>query len=94
MKTRKWMPPVVMQERIGLAKNPAGVARTDPPGRAARGILILALVLGGLGTEGAVTSAHGTGDHASTHYTAGNDRLEASSYLPSAGHVIPNTWMY
>lgn len=94
MKTHKWILPVVVQAPIGAAESPAGVARTDPPGRAARGILILALVLGGLGTEGAVTSAHSTGDHASTHYTAGNDRLEASSYLPSAGHVIPNTWMY
>jgi hypothetical protein len=94
MKTHKWILPVVMQERTGLAKNPAGVARTDTPGRAARGILILALVLGGLGAEGAITSGHDAGDQASAHNAAGGNRLETTSYLPSAGHVIPNTWMY
>lgn len=94
MKTRKWILPVVMQERIGLAKNPAGVARTDKPGRATRSILILALVLGGLGAEGAITSGHGTSDQASAHNASGGNRLETSSHLPSAGHVIPNTWMY
>jgi hypothetical protein len=94
MKTHKWILPVVMQARIGPAGSPTGVTRTDPPGRAARGILILALVLGGLGAEGAIASGHGTGDHASAHYAAGNNRPGASAYLTSSGHARFNAWMY
>ena len=94
MKTHQWILPVLMQARIGPAGSPAEVTRTDPPGRAARGILILALVLGGLGAEGAVTSGHGTGDHARAHYAAGNNRPEAGAYLTSSGHAKFNAWMY
>ena len=92
MKTQKWILPVVMQARIGPAESPTGATRNNPPGRAARGILILALVLGGLGAEAAATSGHGAGDHASAHHTAGNLRPGASAYLTSSGHTNP--WMY
>ena len=94
MKTHKWILPADMQARIGPAESPAGVIRTDPPARAARGILILALVLGGLGAEGAVTPGHGTGDQASAHVAAGSNRLGASAYLTSSGHAIAHPWMY
>ena len=94
MKTHKWIPPVDMQARTGPAQSQAGVTRTDPPGRAARGILILALVLGGLGAEGAVTPGHGTGDQASAHHAAGNNRPGASAYLTSSVHAKPDAFMY
>ncbi len=94
MKTHKWILPVDMQARISPAESQAGVTRTNPPGRAARGILILALVLGGLGAEGAVAPGHDTGDQASAHYAAGNDRPGASAYLTSSGHARFNAWMY
>ena len=94
MKTHKWILPVDIQAQIGPAESPAGVTRTDPPGRAARGILILALVLGGLGAEGAVTPGHGTGDQASAHVAAGSNRLGASAYLTSSSHAIAHPWMY
>lgn len=92
MKTHQWILPAVMQARIGPAENPMEATRTDPPGRAARGILILALVLGGLGAEVAATSGHGTGDHASAPHTAGNTSVGASAYLTSYSHSNP--WMY
>ena len=94
MKTRKWILPADMQARIGPAESPAGVTQTDPPGRAARGILILALVLGGLGAEGAVTAGHGTGDQASAHHAAGVNRPAASAYLTSSVRVKPDTFMW
>lgn len=91
MKTHKWILPVVMQAGTGPADS---ATRTDPPGRAARGILILALVLGGTGAEAAVMSGHGAGDQARTHHAAGNNHPETSAYLPSSGHARVNPWMY
>ena len=66
-----------------------GALRTDPLARAARGILILSLVLGSLGADAAASSAHGSADHASTRQPAGNIRLTASS-----GHIAGKPWMY
>ncbi len=80
---------------IGPAEGLAEVARVDPPRRAARGILILALVLGGLGAEGAATSGHSTGDQASTQHAAGGNRPAASAYLTSSSvHAKPDRFMY
>jgi hypothetical protein len=94
MKTYKWILPADMQAGIGPAESLAGVTRTDPPGRAARGILILALVLGGVGAEGAVTAGHGTGDQASAHHAAGANRPAASTYLTSSVRVRPDTFLW
>lgn len=94
MKTHQWIRPVVTQPRIGPAERPTGATRTIPPGQAARGILILALVLSGFGAEAAATSGQGTGHQVSAHHTAGNIRPGASAYLTSSGHVIANPWMY
>ena len=93
MKTHKWILPADMQARIGPAESP-GITRTDPPGRAARGILILALVLGGLGAEGAVTAGHGTDDQASAQHAAGANRPAAGTYLTSSVRVKPDTFLW
>jgi hypothetical protein len=93
MNTHKWILPVVMQARIAPAESPAETMRSDPPSRAARAILILALVAGGVGAGTAATSGHGTGDHSSAHHT-GNIHPEASAYLTSTHHTILNPWMY
>jgi hypothetical protein len=77
MKTHRWILHAAIQ------------ARTDPLAWAARGILILALVLGSLGAVAAASSGYGSGDHASAHQPAGNNRLAASS-----GHIIDVPWMY
>lgn len=89
MKTHQWILPVVMQTRIGPAESPAGTSRTDPSGRAARGVLILTLVLGSFGAGAAATSGQVSG-----HHTADNVRHGASVHLTGSGHAISNPWMY
>ena len=93
MTTHKWIQPFIMQARSGLAESPAGVTRTVPR-RAARGVLILALVLGSLGAEGAVTSGHSTGEQASTHHAAGDTRPAASAYLTSSAYARPDPFVF
>lgn len=66
----------------------AGALRTGPPIRMARGILILALALGGLGVGAAASSGHGSADHASSHQPAGNIHLAASTLAAS------KPWIY
>jgi len=68
----------VAQPRIVPAEGLAGVVRTDPLVRTARGITILALVLGGLGAGAAASSGHSGADHARTHQPAGNTHLAAA----------------
>ena len=73
--------------RISPAERPMQVSRADPPRRAVRGVLIMALVLGTLGAEGALTAGHGSGDQASTQHEAGGNRPAASAYLTSSVSV-------
>jgi hypothetical protein len=94
MTTHQWIPPAPIQARTGPAGRQAEVTRTDPPGRTARGILILALVLGGIGAEGAVTSGHGTGDHARAHHAASNNHPEVGAHLASTVRVRPANFMW
>ena len=68
----------------GLAETP----RTDPLDRTARGILILALALGGLGAGAVASPGHGAG-HAISHQPAGTTRLTASASL-----TPDRPWMY
>jgi hypothetical protein len=70
--------------RISPAERPVQVSRADPPRRAVRGVLIMALMLGAVGAEGALTSGHGPGDQASTQHAAGANRPAASAYLTSS----------
>jgi hypothetical protein len=79
---------------IGPAEGLADVLRADPPRRAVRGILILALVLGALGAEGAVTSGHSAGDQASIRHAAGDNRPAASAYLTRSVPVKPDVFMW
>lgn len=75
--------------RISPAECPVQVSRADPPRRAARGVLIMALVLGALGADGALTSGHGPGDQANTQHAAAVNRPAASAYLTSSVHAKP-----
>jgi len=93
MKTQQWIQPVVMQARIDPAEGQTGVTRTNPPGRAARGILTLTLLFGGLGAEAAATLGHGPGNQVSAQH-AGDIRPGADAHLARYGHVIRNPWMY
>ena len=80
--------------RISPAECPVQVSRADPPRRAARGVLIMALVLGAIGAEGALTSGHGPSDQASTQHAAGGNRPAASAYLTSSVRVKPDVFMW
>jgi hypothetical protein len=80
--------------QIGSAEGLAEASRADPPRRAAHGVLILALVLGGLGAEGAAISGHSTGDQASTQHAAGGNRPAASAYPTSSVRAKTDAFMY
>lgn len=83
-----------MRARIDPAGSQTREARTNMPGRAARGMLILALMAGGLGAGTAATSGHGPGHQVSAHHAAGNAGLGARAQLARSGHAISNPWMY
>ncbi len=79
----------VMPTRTVPVQGLAGALRTDQPIRTARGILILALALGSLGADAAVSSGHSSADHARSHQPAGNIRLVATS-----SHASNGPWIY
>jgi hypothetical protein len=95
MKTHRWIPHVLTQERTVLAATLTGTQRTDPLAHTARRILILALVLGSLGADAAAWSGYASATQANAHQSAGNISLTAN-VLPIStpvGH-ISNPWMY
>ena len=94
MMTHKWMLHVVIPARTVPVEGSVGALRVDPLVRAARGILILAVVLGSLGTDATVSSGYGSAGHASAHQPAGNIRLAASAYPIGSGHMTNIPWMY
>ena len=67
MKTHRRILHDVMPAQTVPVQGLAGALRTGPPIRTARGILVLALALGGLGADAAVSSGHGSADHASSY---------------------------
>jgi hypothetical protein len=68
----------------GLAR----ALRADPPIRAARGIVLLALAVGGLGAGAAASAGLSNADHAGSHQPAGNIHLAAST------HAVSKPWIY
>jgi hypothetical protein len=95
MKTHRWIPHVVMQERTDPAETLTGVQRTDPLAQATRRILILALVLGSLGADAAAFSGYASADQANAHPSAGNISLTAKgSPISHSIGSISDPWMY
>ena len=89
MKTNRQKLHVAKHARTVPANAPTGALRTDPLARAARGILIMAVVLGSLGTEAVAASGYATADHTNTHPSTNNIRLAASV------HAVSNSpWMW
>jgi len=88
MKTHRRILHDVMPARTVPVQGLAGALRTGPPIRTARGILILALALGGLGADAAASSGHGSADHANSHQLVGNIHLAAT------GHAARKPWIY
>jgi hypothetical protein len=95
MKTHRWIPHVLTQERTVLAATLPGTQRTDPLAQTARRILILALVLGSLGADAAAWSGYASAAQANAHQAAGNISLTANVSPISTPVVhISNPWMY
>ena len=103
MKTHRWIPHVLTQERTVLAATLTGAQRTDPLGQTARRILILALVLGSLGADAAAWSGYASTAQANTHQPAGSISLAAKTSLKitstgistsTGSGTISNPWMY
>ena len=95
MKTHRWIPHVVTQERTVPVETLTGAQRTDPLAQATRRILILALVLGSLGADAAALSGYASADQANAHLPTGNISLtaKASPLSTGIGH-ISNPFMY
>ena len=91
--THRWMPCAFMQARTrSLKESPEGV-RADPLSQTARGILILAFVVGAFGAE-AAASDHGNADHASGHQLDSSVHLTASADQISGGSAVSFPWMF
>ena len=98
MKTHRWIPHVITQERGVPVEALTGTQRTDPLTQAGRRILILALVLGSLGADAAALAGYASADHANAHQPAGNISLAANASpnasAVSSGRISVSTWMY
>lgn len=94
MNPDRWIPHALMPARTGPADDFPEAPRNDPLVRASRGILILALALGGLGAGAVASSAYGSVGQANAHQPAGNIRLTASAHPTGSSHITPETWMY
>jgi hypothetical protein len=94
MKTHRWIPHVVIQPRTAPVESLTGAQPTEPLVQAARGILILALVLGSLGADAAASSGYASAGHASTRQSASNIHLAASTSTISPGQNLDLAWMY
>ena len=92
MKTHRWIPHVITQERTVPVEGLTGTQRTDPKVQAASRILILALVLGSFGADAAALSGYASTGHANAYHPAG---LAASGAPISTGtgHNIYSPWM-
>jgi hypothetical protein len=101
MKTHRWIPHVVTQERIVPVESLTGTQRSDPLGQAGRRILVLALVIGSLGADAAALAGYTSAEHANAHQAAGNISLAANISPTSPGKMSPvspgsisDPWIY
>lgn len=94
MNTHRWILHVATQPRAVPAEGQTGALRADPLGRTARGILILALVLGSLGVEATALSNHNTSDRTGAMQPTGSIRVGSNAHLVPNRHHINRPWMY
>jgi hypothetical protein len=96
MKTHRWLWHVIMRTggSVGSAlREPStGTVRAW----AARGIVVLALVLGGLGAAASASPGHGSAGHfqASAHQPADSPALSAAADSKGSGHIKRLPWMF
>ena len=93
MKTHRRILHVVTPTRTVPVEGLPEALRADQLVRAARGILVLAVVLGSLGTDATALSGYSVG-HATAHQQAANIRLAASAYPISSHHIPDIPWAY
>lgn len=93
MNTQRWILHAVPQARTVHIEGKTGALRADPLGRTARGILILALVLGSLGAEAIALSSHNTSDHTRALQPMGSIHVGQNAH-PGKKHHINRPWMY
>jgi hypothetical protein len=91
--TRRRIPHAFMQARTGPLNESPERLRNDPLAQAARGILILAFVLGSLGADAAVSSGQGSAGHATGRQPEVGIHLAASVEGISGGRITPLPWM-
>ena len=91
MKTHTWMPHVDNQAKTVPVKRSSRTLRTAPLGRTGRGVIILALVLGGLGVGAVESSAFASTGHGSAHHQGSGVRQSAHSVH---SHHSYKPWMY
>jgi hypothetical protein len=94
MNTQRWILHAAPQERTVQIEGRTGALRADPLGRTARGILILALVLGSLGAEAMALSSHDTSDHTRALQPVGSIHVGENAHLVKNKHFINRPWMY
>jgi hypothetical protein len=93
MYARRLATRVDMHSRAVPRNDHMGAPRTESLGQTIHGILITALLVGGLGLAAVATPGHATGNVAA-HHQSGQIRHQAQSDPRSTGHIIDSPWMY
>lgn len=88
------MPHAVPQARTVPVEGRTESPRPDPLGRTARGILILALVLGSLGAEAIALSSYHNSNHTGALQPVGSIHVGENAHLVKNNHFINRPWMY
>lgn len=87
-------PHAVMRVPTAAAEALTQASQNESLGRAARGIAVLALVVGSLGAEAAAASGHGGHDHVGAAQPVGTSHIGGSYQLTSSGGISHRPWMY
>ncbi|HEV2374396.1 MAG TPA: hypothetical protein VGS19_19830 [Streptosporangiaceae bacterium] len=93
MKTHTWLPHVANQAETVPVKRSSKTLRTAPLGRVGRGVVILALVLGGLGVGAVESSAFASTGHVGAHHQGSSVR-QAGAHAKHSQPISRKPWMY
>jgi hypothetical protein len=95
MKTHRWLWHVIMRTSRSVGSAPSEPS-TGTVRAWTRGILILALVLGGLGAAASASPGHGSTGHvqASANQPADSLALSTDAESIDSGHTGISPWMY
>lgn len=94
MNTDRWTLHAAPQARTVPAEGRTETLRPHPLGRTARGVLILALVLGSLGAETIALSGYHTSEHTGALQPVGSIHVGENAHLVKNNHFINRPWMY